>query len=395
LTEDTQADNSEQYKALVVDDDKDMGRLISRMLSTRGDFKVTLCSEPGIALVKAAQQSFDVVISDVVMPGMSGIELMKGIRTFNYDVPIILVTGTPSMEIAQQAIEFGAYQYFTKPLDSDLLFSAATEASHIHRIAQLKREFSELSGQEDLRPGDMAGRSNALDAALKTLYMAYQPIVRAGSHDVFGYEAFLRSQEPRLPFPVEIINTAHMLDRMYELSSRIRIAASEPFIEHHEHSSLFINLHPRELLDPDLISPDAPLTRMASKVILEVSEDNLLEDIVETKHRLGQIKELGFQICVDGLGSGLAGISNFTILKPSIIKLDSSLVYKIETSDAKKKIVQSLVNTCHELGILVVAVGIETRGELDTCTEIGCDLLQGYFLGKPGDAFPEVTGNSG
>lgn len=68
-----------------------------------------------------------------------------------------------------------------------------------------------------------------------------------------------------------------------------------------------------------------------------------------------------------------------------------SLIREIDTSEVKRTVVQSMVDACHALDILVVAEGIETEAEKKTCIDIGCDLLQGYVIAKPGRPFPEVS----
>ena len=82
-------------RVLVIDDDKQVSRLVGRALTRSDEFQVSTVAEPGIGLLKAKQEQFDVIVSDLSMPGMDGLELLRGIRTFDLDIPIILLTGTP------------------------------------------------------------------------------------------------------------------------------------------------------------------------------------------------------------------------------------------------------------------------------------------------------------
>ncbi len=387
-------DDSKKPTALVVDDDRSMGRRISRVLTGKGDFEVTLVTESSIALVKALNSAFDIIVSDIVMPDMTGLELIKGVRAFDLDIPIILITGTPSIETAQEAIELGAYRYLTKPFEPDELASVAKEATYAHRIALLKRQAYELKGNKDMRPGDMAGLSDALDSAIESLWMAYQPIVKAESGEVFGYEALLRSDEKRLPFPGAIIEAAENLGRIHELGRVIRNAAAEPIADVDDSIRLFINLHPRDLLDERLGAHAAPLTQIADRVILEITERESLDRVTAVSDKLTMLKALGFTIAIDDLGDGYAGLSSFATLRPGVVKLDMSLIFEIDTSEVKRTVVQSMVDACHALDMVVVAEGIETEAEKKTCIEIGCDLLQGYLIAKPGKPFPEVNWTS-
>ena len=100
---------------------------------------------------------------------------------------------------------------------------------------------------------------------------------------------------------------------------------------------------------------------------------------------------MGFKIAVDDLGAGYAGLSSFASLSPDIVKLDMSLIQGIHESEVKRKIVASMVETCHDLEIGVVAEGVETLAELQVCQKIGCDYLQGYYIARPGEVFPVIN----
>jgi EAL domain-containing protein (putative c-di-GMP-specific phosphodiesterase class I) len=95
------------------------------------------------------------------------------------------------------------------------------------------------------------------------------------------------------------------------------------------------------------------------------------------------LRALGFRIAIDDLGAGYAGLTSFAILEPEVVKLDMSLVRGVNDEPIKRRLVSSMVTLCKELGILVVAEGIETEAERETLASVGCDLLQGFLLGRP------------
>jgi len=99
-------------------------------------------------------------------------------------------------------------------------------------------------------------------------------------------------------------------------------------------------------------------------------------------------------IALDDLGAGYAGLNNFSLLEPEVVKLDMLLVRDIDTQPKKQKLVQSMVSLCKEMGALVVAEGIETAAEAATVVSLGCDLLQGYYFARPAKPFPECPGFS-
>jgi EAL domain-containing protein (putative c-di-GMP-specific phosphodiesterase class I) len=150
---------------------------------------------------------------------------------------------------------------------------------------------------------------------------------------------------------------------------------------------LFVNLHPNDLLDPELTDPLSPLMAMADHVVLEITERAPLSGLEEVRERVRDLRKLGFRIAVDDLGAGYAGLTSFATLDPDIVKLDMNLVRGIEGSTVKRKLVGSVAALCREMDMLIVAEGVETVAERDVLTELGCDLFQGFLFARPASAF--------
>jgi len=109
------------------------------------------------------------------------------------------------------------------------------------------------------------------------------------------------------------------------------------------------------------------------------------------RQKLSVLRELGFRIAVDDLGVGYAGLNSIAMLEPEFIKLDMTLVRKIDEQPVKQKLVSSLTALSKDMGHQVIAEGVETREERDTLVELGCDLLQGYLFSRPERDFPPVN----
>jgi len=150
---------------------------------------------------------------------------------------------------------------------------------------------------------------------------------------------------------------------------------------------LFVNLHSADLNDDELYSADAPLSKIANRVVLEVTERASLYGVKNVSGCVARLKALGFQMAVDDLGAGYAGLTSFTQLEPEVAKLDMSLVRGIDVDSRRQSIVRSMKSLCDELGMMVIAEGVETAAERDTLADLGCDLLQGYLFAKPGRRF--------
>jgi EAL domain-containing protein (putative c-di-GMP-specific phosphodiesterase class I) len=374
-------------RVLIADDEPMLLRGFGRVL-TRAGYEVICVSDGQQAAELLNQVDFDAIVSDISMPGMSGIQLLRAARERDLDVPVLLVTGAPAVETAVAALEYGAFQYLTKPVDSKQFEAAIEKAVQLHRMALMKREALALLGTSSAMAGDRAGLEASFDRALDTLWMAYQPIVRASDRSLFGYEALLRSREPSLPHPGAILDAAERLDRLQQLGRTIRNCASEPIAANPDTGLLFVNLHTRDLLDSTLTSPDSPLSRIASRVVLEITERASLEEIKDTPFHVARLREMGFQIAIDDLGAGYAGLTSFALLEPEIVKLDMTLVRDVHKQKTKQKLIRSMAALCKDMGMMVVGEGVESVEERDALVELGCDLLQGYLFAKPAPPFP-------
>ncbi len=379
----TAAPASFQGRVLVVEDDRALLELYADVLMDKG-FDVTLACD-GAAAVRALQSApFDVVLTDVVMPGGGGVDVLRAVRERDLDVPVVLVTGSPSVETAVQALELGALHYLLKPVAAAELVRSVAHAAQLRRLAVVKREVLRYLGQTQTVMGDKAGLEAVFGRALGALNMVYQPIVRARDGSVFGWEALLRTHEPQISGPLAFLDVAERLGRTRELGRAIRAQVART-AKRTRGVVFFVNLHADDLLDESLYDAQAPLSVLAPEVVLEITERSPIEGIPDVRERVRRLRTLGYRLAVDDLGSGYAGLTSFAALEPDIVKLDRGLIAGLDTETVKRKLVGSIVSVSREMGISVVAEGIETAGEKAAAAELGCDLMQGFLFRRPGD----------
>lgn len=372
---------------LLVDDDAIQRRAVGRILSTEG-FEITFATNGREALDELGGRHVDVVLSDVMMPEMSGIDLLRSIRRLDLEVPVILMTATPDLVTAHEAKRYGALNYLTKPIDAERMVLTVRRALWLGRLAHAKREALELLGTTSGLAGDLAGLELSFERALKEIWIAYQPILRVADGTLFGYEALMRSDVPALPHVGAVIDAAERLDRTDELGQRVRALAPQPLVDAEATSLLFVNLHPRDLLDDELFSDESPLGRIAKRVVLEITERASLDKIEGLERRVNLLRGAGFRLAVDDLGAGYAGLSSLVSLEPEFVKIDMSLVRDADHSPKKQRLIRSITEACHDMGAAVIAEGIETVGERDAIVAAGCDQVQGYLFARPGRPFP-------
>ena len=376
-------------RVLVIDDEPQVLSVMERVIRSSG-YEVVTAAGAEEALETMRRQGVDTVVSDIHMPGISGLDLLVEIRKLDIDVPVVFVTGMPTVESAMTAIQRGAFGYLTKPFRHDELVALVERAVKLGRLADIRRRAIEAQGLSEGIVADLAGTAARFDEALAGVRMAYQPLVQASDWQVFGYEALLRSADPVLSHPGLILAAGEQLDRLPQLGRLIRsLVASD--VAGLDSGCVFINLHPRDLEDAELYAPDSPLSREAGRVVLEITERASLGAAAELAERIAGLRDLGYRIAIDDLGAGYASLASFVALEPDIVKLDMSLVRGIGDNPMKRRVVRSMIEVCRDMGLVVVGEGVETAAERDALVELGCDLLQGFLFAKPGPPFPEAT----
>jgi EAL domain-containing protein (putative c-di-GMP-specific phosphodiesterase class I) len=344
---------------------------------------VVACSNAAEALDAFAKGAFDVIVSDISMPQLTGLDLLRAVRAWDLEIPVILVTGAPSLASAVEAVELGAHKYLQKPIDNAELIGSVLRAARLYRLARAKAEAIRVLGTPGGRTSDKIGLRAALDRAIESLWPAYQPIVSAKDRTLFGYEALMRSDDSALPDPGSILDAAERVGVLDIVGRTMRERACQGFLGVSDDLCLFLNLHPQDLLDPELENPHSVVGRLASRVVLEVTERTTLDKVPKVKDRVAKLQARGFRIAIDDLGAGYAGLVSFVQLEPDFVKLDMSLIRDIDSSTVKQRLVGSMTRVSQDLGLLVAAEGIETEAERDATIDLGVDLLQGFRFGRP------------
>ena len=227
-----------------------------------------------------------------------------------------------------------------------------------------------------------------LNRCVATLAMHYQPIVDARTRARFGYEALLRTKDAALPHPGAVLDAAERLERVPALGRAVRAhVAKEIAAAPAERGMFFVNLHLHDLFDKQITSAFAPLSKLASRVCLEITERTSLQGALDLRYRVAELRELGFRIAIDDLGGGHARMGTFSPVDTDFVKLDMSLVRDLGKYPVKQHLIRAIASLCRDQGAMVIAEGVETDVEARLLVELGCDLLQGYLIAKPTPPF--------
>jgi diguanylate cyclase (GGDEF)-like protein len=243
------------------------------------------------------------------------------------------------------------------------------------------------------QPGQMSllgDLRRALENGELTLH--YQPKASLRTGQVTHVEALVRWERPGhglLP-PCEFIPLAERTGLIKQLSGCVLDAAlrqARGWAEAGLEMTVAVNLSARNLLVADLPDLVAELLRRhgvpAGQLILEITESAIMSDETRSVGVLSRLSELGVGLSMDDFGMGYSSLSHLRRLPVDEIKIDRSFVARMESEREDALIVQSTIELAHNLGLRVVAEGVETEGTWMTLAELGCDHAQGYFLCRP------------
>jgi EAL domain-containing protein (putative c-di-GMP-specific phosphodiesterase class I)/CheY-like chemotaxis protein len=365
---------------LVVDDEELSGRATVRTLLLRG-FDVDYASRAADALEQLRAGTYDAVVSDMQMPDLDGIAFLRALRERRADVAVVILTAHPSVETAASTVEHGGFRYLTKPFDPYELSRAVEAAVARTRGVRAERATPTPSRVEP-------GLAERFALSLNQMWMAFQPIVSSETREIIGFEALLRSREKSLPHPGAIIEAAEKLDAVRTLGRAVRACIAQTLAEKPGTAAIFVNLHAIDLLDESLYDERNPLLPFAHRIVLEITERASVDGFTNLAELVARLRKLRFRIAVDDLGAGYAGLAALATIQPDVVKFDMSLVRNIDADPVRQRIVLAIATLARELGMQVVAEGVETVAERDHLVALSCDFLQGFLLARPGPAFP-------
>ncbi len=218
--------------------------------------------------------------------------------------------------------------------------------------------------------------------------MAFQPIVDVKEGLVIAYEALARGPQGQAAATV-LDHTLH--NNRYSIDQRCRekaIAMAATLGMLNTGASLSVNFYPNAVYEPKQClrrtfqaasSVGFPLER----IIFEVTEVEKVRDHQHLSDIMTEYKSHGLRVAIDDFGAGHSGLSLLSKFQPDIVKLDRALVECIHERPASRRIVRSVVDLCEDLGILVIAEGIESEAEMQTLCELKITRMQGFHFAVP------------
>jgi EAL domain-containing protein (putative c-di-GMP-specific phosphodiesterase class I) len=250
-----------------------------------------------------------------------------------------------------------------------------------------------LKGDEDCRtmkPDHQACAGCRNGEALSFgIAMAFQPIVSAADGSLFAYEALVRGENGEGAGQVLSRVTDENRYAFDQACRRMAIRSAAGLGLADRGARLSINFMPNAVYRAEacirLTLETARETGFPlSSIIFEFTENEMIRDTGHVKDIVQAYKSFGFLTALDDFGAGYAGLGLLANFQTDIVKLDMDLIRNVDTDRARRAIVRGIVVMAKDLGITLIAEGIETAGEYHALRDLGIDLLQGYAIARPG-----------
>ncbi len=364
-------------RILVVDDEEDICETIAEIAAARG-FETATLSDPSLVAAKLDTFKPDVIMLDLMMPGTDGVELLRVLVDRVKDAKICLMSGSDA-RVLNSARRLGSAHgldvvaAFEKPIDVALLRETLDQFS--------------AGGHKDVVSADVA---QAL--ALGQLILYYQPVIEVATRRVKGAEALIRWAHPTrgiLP-PIDFLDEIAKEGLMQPMTEHvITTAAAQVARWHHagEDLTVSVNVTASSLLElslPDhIVEVCAQHQVPPEKLILEVTETEAMRDVTRTMDVLLRMRIRNIGVSIDDFGTGHSSLRELQRMPFSEMKIDKSFVLDMANNRDCTVIVNSIIDLGHNLGLKVVAEGVEDVRIWRMLAERNCDFAQGFYMAKP------------
>ena len=303
-------------------------------------------------------------------------EMARPIRAGDLVIPIFCTAGL--VELGQES------RSLTTALRRTNLARTTAKAGGLGNWAIYHPEMTQIDTYRKWIEGE-------LSAAIRTCAfdLVYQPQVESRTGAIVGYEALLRWEHPEKGFipPSEFISVAEKCGLINQIGDWVLERACRDATRFAPDVTVAVNVSPKQLETPDFVKKLAKTLRDSGvdpkRIELEITENILIFDRAKVRRKFLEIRELGCRIAIDDFGTGYSNLSYLTELPFSKLKIDQSLVARLEERDSGSALVATIVNMAHTLDSAVLAEGVESEEQVALLQAAGCTLMQGYYFGKP------------
>lgn len=255
------------------------------------------------------------------------------------------------------------------------------------RARKILKAFKEGRWRARLSGAETAGNDNTLsdDARVKNYTFAFQPIVNVQAKTIFSYEALIRGpNREKAEMVLKSLGPegVRVLDREGGAKA-IGLAASLGLQSHLNLNMLPANLEENPAVLKGVLDAARKQGIDPGRIIIEILEREIVHSPKRFTTTIQEFRSCGLKFAIDDFGAGYAGLNLLADFQPDLIKLDMALVKGISGNGPRQAIVRGISRTCFDLGIDLVAEGVETEAEFNWLREEGIELFQGFLLARP------------
>jgi EAL domain-containing protein (putative c-di-GMP-specific phosphodiesterase class I)/CheY-like chemotaxis protein len=379
---------SRAISVIVADDEPHIVEYLRMVLHLEG-FDVAGTATDADGVVQLADHMHpDVALLDLRMPG-GGLEAARLIGSVSPDTRIVVFSADADAPEILPLLRAGIDGYVVKGAPPERLADAirSAVAGGTYLAPTVSRfALDELTSRLHVEEQDLLRQNRVLDRvrdviASTRFQVVYQPIVDLRTGAPQGVEALTRFTATPLRPPDIWFDEAEQTGQRTSLELATASAALRALDELRPDLNLTVNISPAAALSGRL--GEILLSVDLDRVVLELTEHAPVSDYPALTAALAPWREAGARVAVDDAGGGYASFAHILNLSPEFIKLDISLVRNIHIDRRRQALSRAITGFASELGVTVVAEGIETEAELDTVAGLGTALAQGFHLGRP------------
>jgi len=346
--------------------------------------RLLLCVREPDIVARLSGDEFAILLEDAPEPGTAVKVAQRVLAALAVPLQIGGKTLEPSASVG---IALGDDRYHAA---DDLLRDADIALYRAKALGRGRFELYDASLQQ--RVIDILAVENELRLALQHEQFEpyFQPIVRLADDAVLGYEALLRWNHPArgLLGPLDFLQIAEDNGSLQAIDWRMFEHSCSLAAQHLPPSTwLTINVSPRhfqrENFDGRLLDMLQRTGLPKTRLLIEVTEGSLLDDPMRVRAIIERLREAGIGTALDDFGTGYSSLSYLHTFPLRILKIDRSFVAQLGQDDSSATVVGSVLALARALGMQVIAEGIETPAQRDTLMAMGCELGQGFLLGRP------------
>lgn len=379
-----------KLKCLAVEDHEFQRGMLVKMLARLGATQVSTAADghAALAILTSPGAAIDIIISDLDMPGMDGLEFMRHVGEAHIPVAIILASALESVLL--DSVETMTRAYGVK------ILGVIQKPITPEKLAALMKLYVPVQANPKLTQRDAI--SFTIEEIVQGIRNAefepfFQPKVELATGLIKGAEALARWRHPQkgIVAPYAFVGPLETHNRIDELTWLMLGKSVDFCCEWRADSgldvSMSINISAKSLADVNFADRVTELVKRRNldcrNIILEVTESAATTDIGHLLENLSRLRMKGFGLSIDDYGTGYSSLQQLARVAFTEIKLDQSFIRSAATQQAARIILESSIDMAKKLGVVTVAEGIETEQDWDLLLELGCDLAQGYLIAKP------------